>query len=63
MSGGQRNEMLTAAYYSELGAGSISILTSTIQCFFFCWERWPAVPLLLILAPALFQISPNVFNE
>ena len=34
-----------------------------IQCFFFCWERWPAVPLLLILAPALFQISPNVFNE
>ena len=35
MSGGQRNEMLTAAYYSELGAGSISILTSTIQCFFF----------------------------
>lgn len=36
MSGGQRNEMLTAAYYSELGAGSISILTSPIQCFFFC---------------------------
>ena len=33
-----------------------------IQYFFFCWERWPAVPLLLILAPALL-ISPNVFNE
>ena len=26
-------------------------------------ERWPAVQLLIILVPALFQICPNVSDD